>query len=104
MKHQKKIVIACNEINRKIPVATNDKQYSQSYLKRKNTKLIKQLKIITQQSKTKNPSIVDIKSVTKEHPKTSHKLSKTIRQAEKVGCGKNSDSPLYSETKKVKIF
>ena len=33
-----------------------------------------------------------------EHPKTSHKLTKTIRQAEKIR------SPLYSKTKKVKIF
>ena len=29
-------------------------------------------------SATKNPNIVNIKSVTIEHPKTSHKLSKTI--------------------------
>ena len=28
-------------------------------------------------------NIVDIKSVITEHPKTSHKLSKTIRQTEK---------------------
>ena len=37
-----------------------------------------------------------------------YKLSKTIRKAEKIfelsDAGKNSDSPLYSETKKVKIF
>ena len=38
---------------------------------------------------------VDIKSVIAEHPKTSHKLSKTIRQAEKV----SSNSSLYSDTK-----
>ena len=31
-----------------------------------------------------NPNIVDIKSVTTERPETSHKLSKTKRQAEKV--------------------
>ena len=35
-----------------------------------------------------------------EHPKISHKLSKTIRQAEKVG----SNSSLYSEKKISKIF
>ena len=35
-----------------------------------------------------------------EHPKISHKLSKTIRQAEKVG----SSSSLYNDTKKVKKF
>ena len=31
-----------------------------------------------------NPNIVDIKSVIIEHTNTSHKLSKTIRQAEKA--------------------
>ena len=41
IKHWKKIVIAGNEINRKIPVATNSKQYSQSYIKSKNIKLVK---------------------------------------------------------------
>ena len=43
-----------------------------------------------------------------EHPKTSHKLSKTIRQAEKIfqvgSVKKVSDSPLYSQTKKAKTF
>ena len=43
-----------------------------------------------------NPNIVDIKSIITEHPKISHKLSKTIRQAKKVGF----NSPLYSDTKK----
>ena len=40
-----------------------------------------------------NPNIVDIKSIVTEHPKTSHTLSKTIRQADKVG----SNSSLYSD-------
>ena len=47
------------------------------------------------------------RSVTIEHPKTSHKLSKVIRQAEYVsrasGGGKNSDILFYRETKN-KIF
>ena len=55
-----------------------------------------------------NPDTADIKSVTIEHSKTSRKLSKVIRQAEKVsevsGTGKNFDSPLHSETKTVKMF
>ena len=37
-----------------------------------------------------------------EHPKTSHKLSKTLRQAEKVSqvdSGKRSNTLLYSESK-----
>ena len=47
-----------------------------------------------------NQNIMDIKSVTAEHPKTSHKLFKTIRQAKKilqVNYGnKNSTSSLNS--------
>ena len=35
-----------------------------------------------------------------DHQKNLHKLSQTIRQAEKVG----SNSSLYSDTKKEKIF
>ena len=91
----------------KIPDATNAKQYYKSYLKRKNTHLVKRSKIITQLLKSlENPKIVDIKSVTKEHPKTSCKLSKTIRQTKKVfqvGSGKSSNSPLYSETKNFSV-
>ena len=56
---------------------------------------------MTYQPKTfENSNIVDTKSVITEHPKTSHKLSKTIRQAEKVG----SNNSLYSDTKKAKVF
>ena len=43
-------------------------------MKRKNTKLLKLSKIITQQVKpTEKPNSVDIKLVIIEHPKTSHK-------------------------------
>ena len=52
---------------------------------------------------TKNPIIVDIKSVIIEHPKTSHKLWKTMRWAEKVS-EVGSYSSLCSDTKNVKIF
>ena len=45
-----------------------------------------------------------IKSAAIEHRKSSQKLSKTLKQAEKVfqlnGADKNTTSPLYSETKK----
>ena len=41
-----------------------------------------------------------MKSVITEHPKTSRKLSETIRQDEKV----SSNSSIYSGTKKVNIF
>ena len=37
---------------------------------------------MNQKPKTKNPNIVDIKSVITEHPKASLKLSKTVRQVE----------------------
>ena len=49
-----------------------------------------------------------MKSVVIEHPKTSRKLSKAIKQAEKVsqasGASKNCGSALYSETKKSQNF
>ena len=65
---------------------------------KENTKLLKQ---ITYQPKTlENLNDVDINSIITEHPKASHKLSQTIRQAEKEG----SNSSSYSDTKKVKIF
>ena len=61
-------------------------------IRKKNTIEVNQSKIIIQQPKTfENPNIVDIKSVIIEHPKTSHKLPKTIRQAAKVSqVGSNS--------------
>ena len=56
------------------------------FIRKKNRKSVKQWEIINFQPKTfKNPNNVDINSVITEHQKTSHKLSKTIRQAEKVG-------------------
>ena len=76
----------------KVTDAKSAKEYYKSYLKRKYTKLTKRSKIITQQPKTmENPNRVvlnqllkNIIKVIKEHQKTSHKLSKTIREAEKV--------------------
>ena len=56
--------------------------------------MVKQSKTITQQPK--HFDNVNIKSVITEHPNTSYKLSKTIRQAEKV----SSSSSLYSDTQK----
>ena len=47
-------------------------------------------------SKLIGKKIFYIKSVITEHPQTSHKLCKTIRQAEEIG----SNSSLYSDTKK----
>ena len=111
MKHQKKdnLQLFGTKLTEKIPDPSNTKEYYNSYLKRRNAKPVKRSKIITQQPKHfKNPNIVDIKSVIIDYPvKTLHKLSKNIWQSEKVslvGSGKISNSPLYSETKKVKNF
>ena len=74
----------------------NAKEHYQSLIIKKNTKSAKQSEIITYKPKTfENPNTVDVKSVIAEYPKTSHKLSKTIRKGEKVG----SNSSLYSDTK-----
>ena len=90
-----------NKLIEKIPDLCNAKDHYQSFIRKKNTKTVKQSKITTYQSNTfENPNLVDIKSIITEHPKTSDKLSKTIRQAEKVG----SNSFLYSDTKKKRKF
>ena len=65
-------------------------------------------KIFTQQPKLmENPNIIDLKSVTVEHPKTSQKVSKT-KKAKKVSqvvdADKISSSPLYSEATKQECF
>ena len=90
-----------NNLIEKIPDPCNAKEHCQSFIGKKNTKSVKQSEIISYLPKTlENPNIVDVKSVITEHPKTSHKLSKIVRKAEKVG----SKSSLYSDTKKVKNF
>ena len=106
MKRQKKrFTIICNQINKNIPDPSNTKAHYQSYLKKKNTKLTKQSKVIFQQPKTvENPNIVDIKSVFIEHSKTSCKLSKTEKVPQVIGVEKNSTSPLHSETTKIETF
>ena len=73
------------------------------------TKSVKRSKIITQQVKViENPNIVDIKSFIIEPRKTSHKLFKTIGQAEmvsQIGSGNSFNSRLQREAKqKVKMF
>ena len=87
----------------KLPDPRNAKEHYQSFIRKKNTKSVKQSKIITQHPKTfENPNIVDIKSVIIAHAKTLHKLPKTIRQKKVSLVGSNS--PLYSDTKKLKFF
>ena len=73
-------------------------EHYQSFVRNKTTKSGK--KIITYQPKTfENPNIAEIKPVIIEHPKMSHELSKTIRQAEKLSQV-SYNSSLYSNTKK----
>ena len=85
-----------NKLIEKILDSYNAKEHYQSFIKKRNTKSVKQSEIIIYQPKTfENPKIIDIKSVITEHRKTSHKLSKTVRQAEKV----DSNSSLNSATK-----
>ena len=79
MKRLKKkgFIFACKQVNRKIPDPRNAKGHQKS---------VKESKLITYQPKAfKNSKIVNIKPVITEHSKTLNKLSKTIRQAKKVG-------------------
>ena len=101
LKKKKDLLLLANKLIEKMPDSYNPKQHYQSFIRKTNTKPVKKLQIFTYQKKTfENSNIVDIKPVITEHPKTLHKLSKTIRQAEKVG----SNSFLYSDTKKSKNF
>ena len=75
----------------------NAKEHYKSCIIKESRKSVKQSEINTCQPRSfQNPKIVDIKSINTEHPKTSYKLSKTIRQAKKVG----SNSSLYRDTEK----
>ena len=97
----KDLLFLATKLIEEIPDPCNAKESCQWFTRKKNTKSVKQSKIIIQHPKTfENTNIVDIKSVMIEHPKISHKLSKTIGKDEKVG----SNSFMYSDTKKVKIF
>ena len=72
---------------------------TQSFITQENTKSVNQSKIITYQPKTfENPNVIGIKSIIIEHPKTSHKLSKTISLKKYVL------KALYILIKKLKIF
>ena len=87
MKHlkEKDLLLLANKEIEKVPDPRNAKEHYQSFLRKKNRKSVKQSELITYQPTTYgSPNIVDVKSVITEHPKTSHKLPKTIRQAEKV--------------------
>ena len=72
MKQSKKkdLLLLANKLIEKIPDTVNAKEHYQSFIRKKNNKLVKKPKIITHQPKTlENPNIVDIKSVITKTPK-----------------------------------
>ena len=72
---KKDLLLLPNKLIEKIPDPRNAKEHYQSFIRKKNRKSVKQSEMITYQPKTfENPSIVNIKSVIIEHPKTSYKL------------------------------
>ena len=93
MKRLKKIylLLLTNKWIEKILDRRNAKEHYQSFIKKKNSKSVKQSEVITYQPKSfENSNIVDIKSIISEHPK----------KVEKVG----SNSSFYSDAKKGNIF
>ena len=92
------LLLLANKLIKNGPDPRNAKEHCQSFIITKNRKSVRKLEIITYQPKTFD--IADVESAITEHPKSSHKLSKTVRKGEKVG----SNSCLYSDTKKVKIL
>ena len=65
---------------------SNSHNAKEHYQERKSHNLKKKTEIITYQPNTfENSNIVHIKSSLIGHPKTPHKLSRTIIQAEKLG-------------------
>ena len=94
-------MLFANKLIQKVPDLCNDKQHYESFLWKKNSKSVKNSETITYQPKIfQNPNIVDLKSVITEHPKTAHKLSKTVRNGEK----EDSNSSLYTDMKKSEKF
>ena len=102
---EKDFLLHATKLTKKMSDLSNGKEYYNFHLKRKKkAKSVKLWNVIAYQLKAiENLNIVDIII---KHPKTLHKLSKTIRQAEKVSqvvsC-KSSNIPLYSKTKKCKF-
>ena len=91
---KKDLLLLAKKLIEKIPDPRNAKKHSQSFIRKKNRKSVKQSEIITYQRKSfENANIVDRKSMITA---IINKLYKTIRQTEKVG----SKSSLYSDTKK----
>ena len=84
MKDFKNKICHCLKLIEKISDPCNAKKHYQSFIRKKNTKSVKQSEITTYQPTIfENLNIIDIKSVITEHPKTLHKLAKTLRQTKK---------------------
>ena len=79
---KKRLLLLANTLIEEVPDQCNAKEHYESFLRKKNRKSVKQSQIITYKPKTFDA--VNIKSDITKHPKTSHKLSKTIRKGEKV--------------------
>lgn len=108
MKHQKEkyLILHAAKFVKKYLTLVMRENVTDHFWKSKNKKLVIRSEIITQQPNTlENPNFIDIKSITIEHLKTSHKLHKTIRQAKEISRviepGKDSTIPLYSEMTKA---
>ena len=77
-KHLKKRAIVASK-QKKYLILVMLKTIAKNFQKNKHRKSVKQSEIITYKPQTfKNTNTVDTKSVVTEHPKTSHKLTKTI--------------------------
>ena len=77
---RKDLLLLTNKLIEKVPDRRNAKEHYESFLSKKNKKSVKQSeKLLIKQKllKTCCSSTVAIKSVTAEHPKNLHKLSKT---------------------------
>ena len=83
-------MLLANKLIEKMPDPRNAEEHS-IICKKEKHKLIKTIKNYFYQPKIlENSNIVYMNIVIAEHPKISHKLSKTIRQAEKVGSNSSS--------------
>ena len=78
MKHLKKkkdLLLLANRLIEKIPDPRNAKEHYQSFIRKKNSKSVRQSEITTDQPKSfENLNIVDMKPNITEHAKTFHKL------------------------------
>ena len=81
--NKKDLFLLANELGKSIPDPRNCIEHCKPFII-KEKKSVKQSEMITYQPRTfQNPDIVDIKLFITEHPKISHKLSKTIDKMKK---------------------